>query len=184
MPDVETCLKSVSLVTAFIWLRRILTETGKFFCAGADFGRTWLEMNSWPPSRSQNRRIIEWLRLEGTIKIIRFQPPAMGRDISHQPRVLRAPSNLALHTAREGAATASLGNLGQGLTTLMVKNFLPISNLNLPSPKVFPDTFPDISCTQDVFLLLPILQVEMAMGYVGFFKQTQKKDREQIHSLH
>jgi len=46
----------------------------------------------------------------------------MSRGIFHQTRVLRAPSSLALSTAREGAATASLGNLGQGLTTLMVKN--------------------------------------------------------------
>jgi len=57
----------------------------------------------------------------------------MSRDPFHQPRVLRAPSNLALGTAREGAATASLGNLGQGLTTLMVKNFFLISDVNLPS---------------------------------------------------
>jgi len=45
-------------------------------------------------------------------------PPAMGRDPFHQPRVLRALSNLALNPAREGAATASLGSLGQGLTSL------------------------------------------------------------------
>jgi len=57
----------------------------------------------------------------------------MRRDIFHQPRVLRAPSSLALNTAREGAAAASLGNLGQCLTTLMGKNFFLISNLNLPS---------------------------------------------------
>jgi len=57
----------------------------------------------------------------------------MSRDIFHQTRLLRAPSNLALSTAREGAATASLGSLGQCLTTLMVKNFFLISNLNLPS---------------------------------------------------
>jgi len=38
-----------------------------------------------------------------------------------------------LNTAREGAATASLGNLGQCFTTLMGKNFFLISNLNLPS---------------------------------------------------
>jgi len=47
----------------------------------------------------------------------------MGRDPFHQSRVLKAPSSLALNTDREGAATASLGNLGQGLTTLRVKNF-------------------------------------------------------------
>jgi len=57
----------------------------------------------------------------------------MGRDPFHQTRVLQAPSNLALNTAREGAATASLGNLGQGLTTLKGKNFFVISKLNQPS---------------------------------------------------
>jgi len=57
----------------------------------------------------------------------------MNRDIFYQPRVLRAPSNLALKTAREGAATASLGNLGQCFTTLVGKNFFLISDLNLPS---------------------------------------------------
>jgi len=57
----------------------------------------------------------------------------MSRDIFHQPRVLRAPSSLALDTAREGAATASLGSLGQCFTTLMGKNFFLIPDLNLPS---------------------------------------------------
>jgi len=65
----------------------------------------------------------------------------MSRDIFHQTRVLRAPSNLALNTVREGAATASLGNLGQGLTTLMGKNFFLISNLNLPSVSLQPFPF-------------------------------------------
>jgi len=57
----------------------------------------------------------------------------MSRDIFHQPRVLRAPANLALNPAREGAATASLGSLAQGLTTLTAKNFFLRSHLNLPS---------------------------------------------------
>jgi len=57
----------------------------------------------------------------------------MSRDPFHQSRVLRAPSNLVLNTSREGAATASLGSLGQCFTTTMVKNFFLISNLNLPS---------------------------------------------------
>ena len=57
----------------------------------------------------------------------------MSRDIFHQTRLLRAPSNLALNTAREGASTASLGKLFQCFTTLTVKNFLLISNINLPS---------------------------------------------------
>jgi len=37
-------------------------------------------------------------------------PPAMDRDTFHQTRVLKAPSDLALDTAREGTATAPLGN--------------------------------------------------------------------------
>jgi len=57
----------------------------------------------------------------------------MSRDIFHQTRLPRAPSNRALNTARQGAATASLGSLGQCFTTFMVKNFFLISNLNLPS---------------------------------------------------
>jgi len=47
--------------------------------------------------------------------------------------LLEAPSNLALNTAREGASTASLGNLFQCLTTPILKNFFLISNLNIPS---------------------------------------------------
>ena len=43
----------------------------------------------------------------------------MSRHIFHQTRLLRAPSKLALNPAREGAATASLGNLDQCLTTLI-----------------------------------------------------------------
>jgi len=38
-----------------------------------------------------------------------------------------------LNAAREGAATASLGSLRQGLTNLTAKNFLLKSNLGLPS---------------------------------------------------
>jgi len=62
----------------------------------------------------------------------------MCRDIFHQLRVLRAPSNLALSPAREVAATADLGNLGQCLTTLLGKNFFLMSHLNLPSVSLEP----------------------------------------------
>jgi len=70
---------------------------------------------------------MEQFRLKGTLQIIsQFQPPAMGRDTFHQTRLLKAPCNLASNTSREGAATASLGNLFQCLTTLPVKNFFLI----------------------------------------------------------
>ncbi|KAK4829612.1 hypothetical protein QYF61_005739 [Mycteria americana] len=51
----------------------------------------------------------------------------------HFQRLLKAPSNLALNTSKDGASTTSLGNLFQCLTTLIGKNFFLISNLNLPS---------------------------------------------------
>jgi len=38
-------------------------------------------------------------------------PSALGSNTFHHTRLLKAPSNLALNTAREGASTASLGNL-------------------------------------------------------------------------
>jgi len=41
--------------------------------------------------------------------------------------MLRAPSNLALNPARERAATASLGNLGQGLIILRVRVVRPFT---------------------------------------------------------
>ena len=60
----------------------------------------------------------------------------MGRGTFHQTRMLKAPPNLTLNTARDGTATASLGNLCQCLTVLMVKNFW-ISPLSLkPFPLV------------------------------------------------
>jgi len=43
-------------------------------------------------------------------------------DIINQTRLLRAPSNLALDVSRDGALTTSLGNLGEGFTTFIIKN--------------------------------------------------------------
>ena len=45
----------------------------------------------------------------------------MGKDTFHQTRLLKAPSNPALNIPREGAATASLGDLCQCLTTFTVE---------------------------------------------------------------
>ena len=56
----------------------------------------------------------------------------MSRDACSYIRLLRAPSSLTLSISKDGASTASLGNLCQCLTTLTVKNFFLISNLILP----------------------------------------------------
>ena len=48
-------------------------------------------------------RIIDWFGLEGTFKAHLIPtPPAMGRDTSHQTRLPKAPSSLALNTDRDG----------------------------------------------------------------------------------
>ena len=65
----------------------------------------------------------------------------MGRDNFHQTRILPAPSNFALNTSREGTGTISLGNLGQGLTTFIIKNYILIHILNLPSFNLKPLPF-------------------------------------------
>ena len=78
-------------------------------------------------------RIMGCFGLEGTFRGHLAHPPAMSRDPFHQPRPLRAPSNLALNVPRDGASTSSLGNPFQGFTTLMVNNFFLLSSVNLPS---------------------------------------------------
>jgi len=47
--------------------------------------------------------------------IIWFQPPAMCRVANQQTRLPRATSSLALNASRDGASTASLGNLLQSV---------------------------------------------------------------------
>ena len=57
-----------------------------------------------------------------------------------------------------GASTASLGNLFQCVTTLCVKNFLLISNLNLPclSLKPFPLALPLSALVQKIAFILTV----------------------------
>ena len=54
------------------------------------------------------------------------------RIANHQSRLPRATSSVVLNASSDGTSTTSLGNLFQCITTLWVKNFLLISNLNLP----------------------------------------------------
>ena len=56
----------------------------------------------------------------------------MCRVANHQSRLPRATSSLALDAPSLDAFTTYLGNLFQCVTTLWVKNFLLISNLNRP----------------------------------------------------
>lgn len=53
------------------------------------------------------------------------------RDSFHQTRLPKAPSDPIFSSSKDGASTASLGNLFHCLTTFIVKNALLISNVNL-----------------------------------------------------
>lgn len=75
---------------------------------------------------SWNHPIIEWLGLAW----IQFQLCCLCAGTSPT----RAGClNLALNTSSNEISTASLGNLFQCLTTLIVENFFLMSDLNLPS---------------------------------------------------
>ena len=65
-------------------------------------------------------------------------PHAICRVTNHQTKLPRATSSLAFYASRDGASTTSLGNLFQCVTTIFVKNFLLISNQNLPCPSLKP----------------------------------------------
>jgi len=55
----------------------------------------------------------------------------MSRDTFQQIKFFKALSNLVLNTARKGAVTTALRNVFQCLSTVTVKNYFLISNLNL-----------------------------------------------------
>ena len=69
-------------------------------------------------AHGQGHRILEWLGLEETLKVVLFQHTHVDRAAIHRIRLPRAPSNLALRTSTDGAFTNSLGNLFQHLTIL------------------------------------------------------------------
>lgn len=70
----------------------------------------------------------------------------IGRDLKNHlltaplggNTLIRAPSNHALSTSRDGPCSACLDNLLQCLTTLTANNFFLIFNLNLSSLKIIP----------------------------------------------
>ena len=65
----------------------------------------------------------------------------MSRVATHQMRLRRAPSNLALNASRNGVSTTSLGSLCQHLIIFWVKNPFLVSNLNLLSFSLKPFPF-------------------------------------------
>jgi len=81
-------------------------------------------------------RITEWLGLEGTSRIIKFQHPfhRQGGQLLAQvlDQIAQGPIQPRLKHLQGTVSTASLGSLFQHITTLLVKkNFLLTPNQNL-----------------------------------------------------
>ena len=88
-----------------------------------------LHQHSWV--RSVDRRIIESLRLEKASKIMKSNhQPNTTMPTKPCPKVSRL--TWFSNTSRDGDSTPALSSLFQCLTTLSVKKFFLISNLNLP----------------------------------------------------
>lgn len=80
--------------------------------------------------------IIEWFGLEGPLKIIQFQPSAIGRDSTHEIRLPRAPSSPDLRTQSSPVLAVTILRYSQPTEKLWGKQ------------KDFP------SCSQPLFYLL------------------------------
>jgi len=98
----------------------------------------WYGSRGWT---SQNHRVIEsynpyiW---KGPLRIMQSNSSAMKRNMHSEIRLSGARSSLTLKVSGSGLSTTSLGNPFQCLTTLTVKDFFLISNLNLPSISLKP----------------------------------------------
>jgi len=56
--------------------------------------------------------------------LLQFQPPAMCRVTNQQTRLPRATSSLALNACRDGASTASSGNLNKTVGEVFITGCL------------------------------------------------------------
>ena len=101
----------------------------------------------------------------------------MNRDIYRQIRCAEPPS-LTLNVSRDRELTASLGNLGQFLTTLIIKNlFLYIQSNFLYIQSSFPYDQPDAFAVQSL-----TTQGEMLQGRSGLGSQQVQMCHVSYHS--
>ena len=96
----------------------------------------WSAKNKLPANKAFDHRIIVWLGLEWTLRILKLQPPHHRQD--HQPphlisaQAAQSPIQPGLDHFQGWTGHPS-GQLFQHLTSLIVKNFPLISSLNLPT---------------------------------------------------
>ena len=81
---------------------------------------------------------IEWFELEGTFKIIQFQPPCYRQGHLLLDQVAHSPILPGLEFPGRRHSQPCWATFFQRLITLIVKNFFLISSLNLPSSSLKP----------------------------------------------
>ena len=91
----------------------LITRSLCVLCKSQSFVESILCSADCRLSQVPHHSIIEQPGLKRTTMVIEFQLPAMCRVTNHHTRLPRATSSLALNASRDGASTASLGNLFQ-----------------------------------------------------------------------
>jgi len=115
--------------------------------------------------------------LEGTFKDHLVQGPCHGQGHLPLDQVAQSPIQPGLEHSQGGASTAPLGNLFQCLTTLVVKNFFLISNLNLPSFNLKPLTPCPITTSPSKKSLSSFL-----VGFFRYWKAAVRSHRSLLFS--
>ena len=72
-----------------------------------------LQVNVWRGEVRESCRIIEWLRLDGTLEIFGFQLPCHGQGSHSAEQAPEDPIQAGPECPRDGGPTASLGSLFQ-----------------------------------------------------------------------
>jgi len=70
--------------------------------------------------------------LVGSLKISKFNLPAMGRYTVYYIRLPKATSSMTMNASRDETSTTSLDKVFQCLTIIIVMKFFLMSNLNIP----------------------------------------------------
>ena len=79
-----------------------------------------------------SHRILEWLGLEGTLKIIKIQPPCHMQGCQPPDEAAQGPIQPDLEYLQRWGHPQPLCSLFHRLTILQVKNFFLTYNLNIP----------------------------------------------------
>ena len=116
------------------------------------------------PIISQNHKIVEWPGLKRTTMIIEFQPPCYVQGRRPPDQAAQSHIQPGLECLQGWYIHNLLGQPVQCITTLCVKNFLLIYNLNLPCLRLRP--FPLV-----LSLSIPVNSHSPSCLYAPFMKK-------------